>query len=69
MLLIPVARAAQASSAALLGRELTVPLVAQSVVLTRAHAAVILAGRALGEDDAAGESHVYDPRRHRPGAR
>ncbi|MGL5864529.1 MAG: precorrin-4 C(11)-methyltransferase, partial [Dermatophilaceae bacterium] len=29
-------------------------------------AAVILVGRALGTDDAAGESHLYDPRRDRP---
>ncbi|MGL5929552.1 MAG: precorrin-4 C(11)-methyltransferase [Dermatophilaceae bacterium] len=140
---------AYAAATALLGRELTVPLVAQSVVLTRAQArstpmpdgetlaafaatgatlvihlavtrtrelmaeleathgtdcpvavvyrasqpeervlrgtvatiagavedaglrqaAVILVGRALGEDDAAGESHLYDPRRDRPRVR
>ncbi|MGL5849164.1 MAG: precorrin-4 C(11)-methyltransferase [Phycicoccus sp.] len=60
-----VYRASQPEQRVLRGTVSTIADAVEAAELRRA--AVILVGRALGEDDAAGESHLYDSRRDRPG--
>ncbi|MGL4744882.1 MAG: hypothetical protein ACRCXL_10910 [Dermatophilaceae bacterium] len=62
-----VYRASQPEQRVLRGTVATVADAVEDAGLRQA--AVILVGRALGEDDAAGESHLYAATRDRPGAR
>ncbi|MGL5817894.1 MAG: precorrin-4 C(11)-methyltransferase [Phycicoccus sp.] len=58
-----VYRASQPEERVLRGSVSTIADLVEAAALRQA--AVILVGRALGEDDAAGESHLYDVRRDR----